>query len=333
MALLDSTYNAGDTAKFTIPAYDYDGSLFSGLEGTIDIFYGGSKIVAAQAVIADSVNTGWYYYNYQCDNVGLYEFNITLSNGTVGSGIIEVGSGDAAKESTSQAILADTNELQGNQNNWLTATGFSTFDATTDEVITDSISREASKADLTGIALSSEIADLNNLSAQQVWEYVTRTLTSAGSGGATAQEVWEYATRSLTQEIEATIDQDAFNDLMAGYFDSLPGGDVPGLIEPPPSTSLVKIYMYCKDNDDTPKSEITPVVKIPKEYIINHQAYSVNPSKHTYNIKTGLFEILVPEYCPVDIRIPETRTSESGFVGVGGTIIAVDELYSESQAS
>jgi len=36
------------------------------------------------------------------------------------------------------------------------------------------------------------------LTAQQVWEYVTRTLTSQGSGGATAQEVWEYATRVLT---------------------------------------------------------------------------------------------------------------------------------------
>ncbi len=34
--------------------------------------------------------------------------------------------------------------------------------------------------------------------AQQVWEYATRTLTSAGAGGATAQEVWEYATRTLT---------------------------------------------------------------------------------------------------------------------------------------
>jgi hypothetical protein len=36
------------------------------------------------------------------------------------------------------------------------------------------------------------------LTAQQVWEYVTRELTSQGSGGATAQEVWEYATRVLT---------------------------------------------------------------------------------------------------------------------------------------
>lgn len=35
--------------------------------------------------------------------------------------------------------------------------------------------------------------------AQAVWEYVTRTLTSAGSGGgATAAEVWSYASRTLS---------------------------------------------------------------------------------------------------------------------------------------
>lgn len=36
--------------------------------------------------------------------------------------------------------------------------------------------------------------------AQNIWQYGTRTLTSAGSSGATAQEVWEYATRSLTDK-------------------------------------------------------------------------------------------------------------------------------------
>ena len=31
-----------------------------------------------------------------------------------------------------------------------------------------------------------------------IWSYATRTLTSAGSGGATAQDVWEYSDRQLT---------------------------------------------------------------------------------------------------------------------------------------
>jgi hypothetical protein len=37
------------------------------------------------------------------------------------------------------AILVDTNELQTNQGNWLTATGFSTFDYTTDKVTVQAI--------------------------------------------------------------------------------------------------------------------------------------------------------------------------------------------------
>ena len=36
------------------------------------------------------------------------------------------------------------------------------------------------------------------ITAQDVWEYATRELTSS-AGGATAQDVWEYATRSLTE--------------------------------------------------------------------------------------------------------------------------------------
>lgn len=42
------------------------------------------------------------------------------------------------------------------------------------------------------------------LTAQQVWEYATRTLT-AGSG-ITAQDVWEYATRELTSSAGATAE-------------------------------------------------------------------------------------------------------------------------------
>ena len=57
----------------------------------------------------------------------------------------------------------------------------------------------------TGTTIPGLINVLNDLSAQDVWEYVTRTLTSAGSGGATAQEVWEYATRTLTANTNLNI--------------------------------------------------------------------------------------------------------------------------------
>jgi len=57
----------------------------------------------------------------------------------------------------------------------------------------------------TGTTIPGLINALNDLSAQDVWGYVTRTLTSAGSGGATAKEVWEYATRTLTANTNLNI--------------------------------------------------------------------------------------------------------------------------------
>jgi hypothetical protein len=44
--------------------------------------------------------------------------------------------------------------------------------------------------------LDASVSSRSTLTAQQVWEYVTRTLTSGS--GLTAQQVWEYATRELT---------------------------------------------------------------------------------------------------------------------------------------
>ena len=60
------------------------------------------------------------------------------------------------------AILVDTADLQANQGQWLTASGFSTFDASTDTVTTDTASRNASKADVSGLATASSISALNN---------------------------------------------------------------------------------------------------------------------------------------------------------------------------
>lgn len=50
------------------------------------------------------------------------------------------------------AILIDTNELQLNQGDWATATGFSTFDSTINPVTTDTVSRNASKADVSALS-------------------------------------------------------------------------------------------------------------------------------------------------------------------------------------
>lgn len=67
----------------------------------------------------------------------------------------------------------------------------------------------ASPTDISSLATASSVSALQTSvnaipttaapTAQNIWEYTTRTLTSGGgSGGATAQEVWEYATRTLT---------------------------------------------------------------------------------------------------------------------------------------
>jgi hypothetical protein len=66
-----------------------------------------------------------------------------------------------APDNTSIAsILADTNDLQTNQNNWLTATGFSVFDNTNDEVITNLASRNASKANVLGLSTFNASSDV-----------------------------------------------------------------------------------------------------------------------------------------------------------------------------
>ena len=64
------------------------------------------------------------------------------------------------------------------------------------------------------------VGALNDLSAQQVWEYVTRTLTAGG--GATAQEVWEYATRTLTMtatEITAAVSGSSITQIRGDSWD------------------------------------------------------------------------------------------------------------------
>ena len=78
----------------------------------------------------------------------------------------------------------------------------------------------------TGTTIPGLISELNDLSAQDVWGYVTRTLTSAGSGGATAQEVWEYATRTLTANTNLNIPSAA--DIADAVWDEAIAGHTAG---------------------------------------------------------------------------------------------------------
>jgi len=82
-------------------------------------------------------------------------------------------------------------------------TTLSTIDNVVDgiKIVTDTLTNDYFEL---RVATALEGYNTSTLTAQQVWEHVTRTLTSAGAGGATAQEVWEYATRTLTSGGTAT---------------------------------------------------------------------------------------------------------------------------------
>jgi len=95
---------------------------------------------------------------------------------SVGADVSDVAGDVDAVQTTVNSILVDTNELQTNQGNWLTATGFSTHSAA--DVWTVSTRTLSSFGTL--------VSDV----ATAVWSAVTRTLTAGGGGtGLTQQEV------------------------------------------------------------------------------------------------------------------------------------------------
>ena len=114
---------------------------------------------------------------------------------------------DNAYTGTPPTAVAIRQEMDSNSTQLaaiLTDTG-TTLDGKLDTIAGYLDTEVAAILEDTGTTIPGLISDLNDLSAQDVWGYVTRTLTSAGSGGATAQEVWEYATRTLTANTNLNI--------------------------------------------------------------------------------------------------------------------------------
>jgi len=169
-----------------------------------------------------TTHTDWTTGMTEIGATGTYEkFSVSLpDSGTIhfsdnGGTTVFACVAEISDTSNITEILADTTELQANQGNWLTATGFATPTNVTD----------AQTAIIT--TTQGLITALHNLSAADVWNYGTRTLTSFGtliadiwnyatrtitSGGITASEIWNYATRTLTngataeEIVEALID-------------------------------------------------------------------------------------------------------------------------------
>lgn len=120
---------------------------------------------------------------------------------------------DSAYTGTPPTATAIRQEIDANSTQLaaiLTDTG-TTLDGKLDTIAGYLDTEIAAILEDTGTTIPGLINALNNLSAQGVWAYATRTLTSAGSGGATAQEVWQYATRTLTANTNLNIPSAADN--------------------------------------------------------------------------------------------------------------------------
>lgn len=114
---------------------------------------------------------------------------------------------DNAYTGTPPTVTAIRQEMDSNSTQLaaiLTDTG-TTLDGKLDAIAGYLDTEVAAILEDTGTTIPGLINELNDLSAQDVWGYGTRTLTSAGSGGATAQEVWEYTTRTLTANTNLNI--------------------------------------------------------------------------------------------------------------------------------
>lgn len=145
-----------------------------------------------------------------CDGTTAQPVNVTQIGGTAQSATNLKDFADTGYNPTTHkvqgVVLTDTcttnTDMRGTDNAY---TGTPpTVTAIRQEMDTNSTQLAAILTD-TGTTIPGLKNELNDLSAQDVWEYVTRTLTSAGSGGATAQEVWEYATRTLTANTNLNI--------------------------------------------------------------------------------------------------------------------------------
>ena len=89
----------------------------------------------------------------------------------------------ATVDSNVDAILVDTNDLQSNQNNWLTATGFSTFNPATDTVarvtLVDTVTANTDMRGTDNALLASSYTAAPTTT--QIWAHGTRELTSSAN--------------------------------------------------------------------------------------------------------------------------------------------------------
>lgn len=96
-------------------------------------------------------------------------YPVTLADYKADVSSLATSSALATVDSNVDAILVDTNDLQTNQNNWITATGFSTHSATdVKTAIEQAGSSIAQILEDTGTTLPSSLAALNDISVSDI---------------------------------------------------------------------------------------------------------------------------------------------------------------------
>ena len=161
-----ATLKVGNTSYWTIMTYTSAGVLVDAdSTPTVVVYKNGSLSADVVTVTKRSATTGIYdaYYNPASEAEG--DCFTIQETATISS--------QAYVQSWNFEILA---EERGTDN-------ASTFDAASDEVITDSASRTASQANVSALATSSEINSLNNITVQEVWDALTAGSYVSGSFG------------------------------------------------------------------------------------------------------------------------------------------------------
>ena len=105
------------------------------------------------------------------------------------------------------SILADTDELQQNQGDWLTATGFSTFDPASDQVIV------GTNNDKTNYSLTT--ADKDDI-VDRNWDEPYNQHTTAGSFGK-LMDILRKANRAIEGQVTGTPTTTSFTSNITGY--------------------------------------------------------------------------------------------------------------------
>lgn len=190
----------------------------------VGLVMNGNTQIGVDYNLTESTNESGFYYSLNIDTsaygTGRYSVLIKdFDSGDILGGVQQEFINNVTREdydkTQSDAIEADTNELQTNQGNFATATGFSTPSDVTNAqtaIITEVDTNEG-KIDtiITNVGniptnplltndsrlnnLDATISSRSTLTAQNVWEYATRTVTSFGT---LVSDIWSNVTRTVT---------------------------------------------------------------------------------------------------------------------------------------